>query len=332
VVAIRLLTVSTPETDAGVEKEIVMRRSAFVLTAVGMLVAGVACGGTEDAASPTAATPMTTAAPMTAVDEQQEVVLESGIPFGTFGDVTLTLDLYLPADPSDAPIVIDPWYPDELAQAGAIVAVIDQSVPDTDEEDYAVRYLSDHGAHIRAKVEAYGCAVRFVRVRTAELKNDDPIVVLSGFSEGGAIAANVALFGAKLEQRWNEFAAEVGGPARQVECMVADGSTNVDGLVAGGAPYDMFVPVIDGLYGRAWMQEHDPELQQFLASALGGNADLTVRLAYGVDDPLPSTVAEDFEAALAEAGYDVVLIIYEGGHHAPSADVGLDIYAELLGL
>jgi dienelactone hydrolase len=231
------------------------------------------------------------------------------------------------------PIVIESWYADELAQAGAIVATIDQFVPDTDEEDYAVRYLSDHGAHIRAKAEAEACAVQFVRARAAEWGNDDPVVVLTGFSEGGGLAAHVALFGESLEEHWDEFAAEVGSPPPQVECMATDGSTHVDALVAAAGTYDIYVPVIEGLYGRTWMQEHDPELQQFLASAVGINPDLTVRLFYGVNDPaIPITVSTDFEAALADDGYDVQLTTYEGRHSPPPADIGLGLYKEQNGL
>ena len=309
-----------------------MRRHVFMLTAVGMLLAGAACGGSDDATSPTTATPVTTVAPTTDVREQPEVVVERGIPFGTFDDITLTLDLYLPADPGDAPIAIDPQYPNDLAQAGAIVATIDQFVPDTEEDDYAVRYLSNHGAHIRAKAEAEACAIRFVRARAAELGNDDPIVVLTGFSEGAGLSAHVALFGESLEQRWDEFAAEVGGPPRQVECAVTGGSAHVDALLASAGPYDIYVPVIEGMYGRTWMREHDPELQEFLASALGIDPELIVRLNQGIDDELPIAIAEDFEAALSDAGYDVQLTTYEGGHEPPPADIGLEMYSELLGL
>ena len=118
-----------------------MRRHVFVLTAVGMLVAGVARGESEEATSPTTATPVTTLAPTPDVGEQQEVVVEidlcylldgegvveRGSRFATSDDVTLTLDLYLPSDPSDAPIAIEPWYRVDLARAGAIVAAIDQA-------------------------------------------------------------------------------------------------------------------------------------------------------------------------------------------------------------
>jgi hypothetical protein len=247
--------------------------------------------------------------------------------------MTLTLDLYLPGDPSDAPVAIEAWYPNDLAQAGAIVATIDQFIPDPDTDDVVERYVSDHGAHIRAQAEADACAVRFVRARASERGNDDPTVVLTGFSEAGGIAAHVALFGEMLEQRWDEFAEEVGGPPRQVECMVADGSTRVDALVGGAGTYDLYVPVIEGLYGRTFMQEHDPELQRFLASAVGVDPGLRVRLTHATDDPaIPMTVSTDFEAALTDAGYDVQLATYEGGHNAPPVDIGLPIYTELLGL
>lgn len=310
-----------------------MWRHTFVLTAVGILVAGSACGGSEEATPPTTASPMTTVATTTDVGERSEVVLETGIPFATFGDVTLTFDLYLPADPREAPIAMDSWYPYELAQAGAIVTTGGQGIPDPDIEDVAERHLSNHGAHIRAQAEATACAIRFVRARAAELGSDNPTVVLTGFSEGGGIAAHAALFAETLEDRWDEFASDVGGPPRQVECVVPDGSTHVDALVGGAGTYDLYVPVIEGLYGRSFVREHDPELQQFLASALGANPELTVRLTHATDDPaIPMTVSEDFEAVLADAGYDVQLTTYEGGHDAPPSDIGLPIYTELLGL
>ena len=44
------------------------------------------------------------------------------------------------------------------------------------------------------------------------------------------------------------------------------------------------------------------------------------------------TVSEDFQAVLTDAGYDVQLTTYEGGHSAPPADIGLEIYTEVLGL
>ncbi len=116
---------------------------------------------------------------------------------------------------------------------------------------------SDHGANIRAMAESAACAIRFARAQASQLGSDDPVVVLTGFSGGGGVAAHTALFGAALEASWDEYATE-GGPPRQVECEVTDGSTHVDALVGMAGPYEAFVPTYDGKYGRAYQQERDP--------------------------------------------------------------------------
>lgn len=294
----------------------------------GVVVFVAACGGSEQVGVSTTIS-TTESAPTT----QREVVVERNIAFATFEDTTLTVDLYVPADPSDAPIAIDPWYADEIAEAGAIVAAVQQGVPDPEVDDVAERYISNHGAQIRAGAEATACAIRFARARASELGSDDPTVVIAGFSAGGGVAAHVALFGTTLEERWEEFAATAGGPSSQVECMVSGGSTHVDALVGGAGAYDLYVPVIEGLYGRTFVREHDSELQQFLAGALGAHPELTVRLTHGTADAaIPMTVSADFEEALAGAGYDVQLVSYDGGHTAPPAEIGLEIFTELLGL
>ena len=51
-----------------------------------------------------------------------------------------------------------------------------------------------------------------------------------------------------------------GGPTRQVDCKVDQGSTHVDAFVGIAGPYDAFVGY-DGKYGREFLQEKDPNLQ-----------------------------------------------------------------------
>jgi predicted esterase len=95
----------------------------------------------------------------------------------------------------------------------------------------------------------------------------------------------------------------------------------------------LYVPVFDGLYGRAYQQERDPELQQFLASAIGVHPELTVRLIHGtVDQTIPMENSVEFEAALADAGYDVELTTFDGGHQTPPPERSLEVFKEVLGL
>jgi len=315
---------------------------SVTLLVLALAITTTGCGS-EEAASTTHATttPTATATPTTTVAEEEPgFVVERDLVFATCNDFTsasgphdLTLDLYIPADPIGAPIVIDAPFPEDLAQAGAMVVVLKDCVGDPpDAEDEGVRCLRYNGAHIRAQAEMCACAIRFARARASELGNDDPRVVLVGCSQGAGMMAHVALFGATLEERWDEFAA-AGGPTCQVEGVVAEDSTRVDALVSTAGSYDLYVPAIEGFYGRTYQQSFDPVLQEFLASAVGANPQLVVRLFHGTRDPaIPVTVSTDFEAALAAAGYDVQLTTFEGGHSFAPKDIGLGVLMEVLGL
>ena len=312
-----------------------MIRRLCAFATVGLLVSVAACGNDEAEDVTSTAAPTTSIAPTTTVEEQPQAVIERDVAFATYNGVTLTLDLYIPAEPDGAPIVIEPWenFAERIAQEGAIAVIVETGVEVPDAGDDAEARLSDHGAVIRAQAEQTACAILFARARAAELGSDDPVVVVGGFSEYGGVAAHVALFGGTLEQRWDEFAATVGGPPGQVECVVAGGSTHVDALVGLAGAYENYVPAFEGRYGRAYQQERDPELQQFLASAIGADPELTVRLIHGTADgmiPMESSVA--FEGALADAGYDVQLATFGGGHHVPPTELSLEIFTEVLGL
>jgi acetyl esterase/lipase len=86
------------------------------------------------------------------------------------------------------------------------------------------------------------------------------------------------------------------------------------------ADVDAFVG-IGGRYGFAGpLQERDPELWQ-IADAyahLGRDLDLRVRLIHGERDNLvrPEHVVQ-FNDALAEAGYDTSLTLWDGKHRVP---------------
>jgi len=301
-----------------------------------MVVLGAACGGSQDA-GPTTAAPTSATTPTATAVEHAGVVVERDLAYATWNDLTLSLDLYIPADADGAPIMVEPWeaFGEKISQAGALAVIEQTGIPDQpDSADGEPPFWDDHGALIRARAEAIACKIRYARARAAELGSDDPVVVLGGFSAGGGLATHVALFGDTLEQRWDEFAAAVGGPSRQVECAVAEGSTHVDALVVGNGTYDAFVPVIEGMFGRTYVLERAPELQPFLASAVGIDPSLAVRLLSATGDTVvPTSLAIAFEQVLANAGYDVQVISYEGVHTSdPPDELSLKVFTEVLGL
>lgn len=294
-----------------------MIRRQFAVLAVGVLVAAVGCGGdeAEDASS------------TTVVEERPDAIAERGLSYASINGRTLELDMHYPAEPDGAPIVI--------GASGQTYGLTDEglmvvSVHFRNGASGPTRALGDLARFMRAPAEELACAIRFARARAAEFGDDDPIVVLVGFSIQGGSAAHVALFGETLEERWDEFET-TGGPPRQVECEVTDGSTHVDGLIDMAGVNDAFVPIYDGNHGLTYQQEHDPELQQFLASAIGTNPDLVVRLIHGTNDGLiPVEESIGFEAALADAGYDVQLITFDGGHVVPPTDLLVSTLSEVL--
>ena len=90
------------------------------------------------------------------------------------------------------------------------------------------------------------------------------------------------------------------------------------------------MPIIDGAYGRTYQQEHDPEMQDFLVSAIGANPDVKVRLVHGTNDGIPVEMAEEFAAALSDAGYDVQLTTWPGEHEAAPDDIYIPTVMEVV--
>ena len=298
----------------GVEKVIAMMRRVLALSTVGFLTMVAACGGGDsDVASTTAgsepdAAPTTTMAPTTSDVGGAEGWVETDVVYATriSDGKTALLDLYVPAEAEGAPIVIEGG--EELVEEGMIVV----KGHETDLFRLATgadEYVADR-VSVRSYAELFGCEIRLARDRASELGNDNPIVVLDGFSLFGGLAAQVGLFGDTLDARWDEFAA-AGGPPRQFDCAVTAGSTDVDAVVGTGGTYDLTMPIIDG--------------------AFGANPDLKLRLIHGTNDGIPASMAEEFAAALSDAGYDVELVTWPGEHEGAPTEIYMPMLMDAVG-
>jgi len=295
------------------------RLSSFVSLVLAVAVASSAgIGGNASSAG----APSTGAPAEEPTEIRAEAVTERTVPYATWKGRTLTLDIHAPAKTEDAPVVV---YLPGLGEATAPRALLEGLI-DNGIIVFVVRYpassaeaiLAEGSVYVRAMADSVACAMHMARDRAAQLGSANPVVVLTGFSLGGAPAAHAALFGSDLERRWEEFAAE-GGPPRQAECEVATGSTHVDALVGLAGGYDLFVPAYEGKYGRGYQQARNPEQGQFLASAVGLNPDLRIRLIHGTrDSMIPYENSPEFAEVLSEAGYDVQVIDFEGGHGVDS--------------
>jgi hypothetical protein len=286
----------------------------FISVGLALAVSATACGGeeTEDTAGSSA----TNEAP-------SGVVSQTDIPYASSDGTIHTLDVHLPGDPADAPIVIDTIQgfhrPVEVFAEQGLIAVVPQVRMRAPEE-----VVGDPAA-MRATAEQFACAVHFARARAAAVGNENPHVVLTGFSRFGAAATHVALLGETFDDAWDEFA-EAGGPPRQLECE-ADATTHVDALVSTGAPYALFVPVFDGHFQR----DHDATMRQFLTQAISANPKLALHLLHGNEDIIDSPAeAAEFADVMADAGYDVQLTTFDGGHEHPPTELYVSTVSEAL--
>jgi hypothetical protein len=92
--------------------------------------------------------------------------------------------------------------------------------------------------------------------------------------------------------------------------VVSGVSANVDAFVGIAGRYDFAGP----------LQERDPELWQIAGASahLGQDLGLRVRLIHGErDDLVRPEHAVQFNDALAEAGYDTSLALWDGKHRVP---------------
>ena len=161
---------------------------------------------------------------------------------------------------------------------------------------------------LRTMADAIACAIRFAR--GSEYGSETAPLVLVGYSSRAVVPAHVALAGASLDRVWDEYEA-AGGPPSEWDCAIEGASTRVDGYVGINGVYDT-------VWGDAFPAAHDPDLWEMLRGTVGLNPELQVSLIYGDADPRrPREASVAFEAVLAEAGYDVNVVEFAGGHTAP---------------
>lgn len=312
--------------------------SIRLVATIVLLLALAGCAGAQ--AEPTAtpvpptATPTPAPAPPTAtptseptVKVTKDIAYTTPLQPGTIPDaptslnqvdysIVQRLDVYAPTESGPWPVVVfahgliesKESYADlsqAVAEQGVVVFTVNwpMTLPNVAAGENGVRYRESH--------ETLACAVRFARAMASDYGGDPARVTLAGFSMGGAHGAYTALVGDDLDRLWEEFTAVRGGPPPQVECVVNGVSAHVDAFVGTFGCYNW----IDVL------QEKDPELWELnsIYTHLGKNPDLKVRLIHGEEDyQCPYEFAVQFDAALAEAGYDTALTPFDGGHWLPA--------------
>jgi hypothetical protein len=222
------------------------------------------------------------------------------------------LDVYAPTEPGPWPVVVvmHAWFQskdttayssiaEELAGRGVVVFVPQRRSPCSMLSECA----EDNGRDFREVHESWACAVRFARERAADYGGDPGWITVFGHDSSGL---ETAFMGDDVQQAWEEFASNRGGPPPQTECVAVEASARVDAYIGYGGDYDF--------YER--LSESDPDLWELTSffGLIGRNPSLPVHLVFGgMANPAYIEKAEEYQEDLVNAGYDATLTLLPEG-------------------
>ena len=223
------------------------------------------------------------------------------------------LDIYVPSDGSDWPVVV-------YLHGGVNDADARKTVADTGEALAAQGVLTYvptwNGLGPAGGSQDTICAVAYAHATAAEHGGDPDRLMNAGYSAGGWGAVIHALLGDTAPLPVDDCVADATVPTQTV-------------VAAGGAPFFVAEWAREGAFNQPEWTGLTPEqidvFDPYLAVEAGVNPELRLVLFVGERDvggtqsfPIAESTLEFDEAARA-AGYDVELTVVPGGHLPPQA-------------
>jgi acetyl esterase/lipase len=257
------------------------------------------------------------AVPLCAQDRAAQPKVASNLCFAEVDGHRLLLDLYLPADTAQPPLLV--WVHGGAWRGGSranppLGFLVDQG--------YAVAsvdYRLSPVARFPAQVHDIKAAIRYLRARQSEHGYDAGRVAILGSSAGGHLAALVGVSNghAELEGKVGEHANQ----SSHVQAIVDYyGPTNIMSILKQSTPHGLSVrvPALELLLGG--QPENLPELAR-LASPVehADPTDPPLLLLHGDQDPqVPINQSHELVGAYKQHGLKARLeVVYGGAHGGP---------------
>lgn len=237
------------------------------------------------------------------------------LPYSESGHERQKLDLYLPANATNAPLVVwvhgGGWQNGGKDRSPALMLLT---------HGYAVASinyrLSSH-AQFPAQIEDCKAAVRWLRGRAGQYGYDPDRIAAWGSSAGGHLVALLGVTGdAKDFERGEHL--DVSSRVQAVvnfygpsELLTMDTHSRANSKMKHNAPDSPEAKLLGGL-----IQEHKEKAKRASPIHYVTSDDAPMLLVHGDSDPLvPMKQSEVFYAALKNAGVDASLYIVKGGGH-----------------
>jgi acetyl esterase/lipase len=271
----------------------------------------VAAIGGLAAAPPALAQPVF---PATDVSERPSIVKTAAIPYATVDGETLALDLYMPANANEPPLMV-------YVHGGAWRFGSRDSVSPIDlvERGYAIASVSFRltpVAPLPAQVHDIKGAIRFLRAHADDYGFDADRIGITGVSSGGHLAALVG-----LTNRSAPHEGEVGGNtdvSSAVQAVVSYfGASNLTTILAQSTPRGIEVrePSLELLLGGS--VEEKVDLARFGSPVFQVDRnDPPILLLHGDQDPqMPINQSHELHGVAKEFGLTVNFEVVHGAGH-----------------
>ncbi len=240
------------------------------------------------------------------------------ITFAEVESIPLKLDLYLPATPTPAGLII--WVHGGAWRAGSRAAVDLRGLVERGWGIASVDYRLSTVARFPAQIHDIKAAIRFLRAHSADYGYPTNRFVIAGSSAGAHLAALVGVTNGVAELEGNE--GEFPKDSSAVQAIVdLYGASDLTTILAQSTPHGlaMRAPALELLLGGR--PDAKPELARLASPVFFVDAnDPPLLLLHGDRDPqMPINQAHELEGAYENAGLSVTFKVLHGsGHGGPA--------------